>query len=240
MTQTLDAAGLSKGQMMPEKNRFPAVIVPGKSHWDGGPHVFENHGQDSRLTECGDVGPTVHSKYGTGGNNTPLVMAFDTAQITSPGNYSHPKVGDPTPPLNTVAQMHVAVHGVDNENNAFVDVCGPVIAGRSGGGGRPLPAVMVPDVTGWTIRRLTPVECERLQGMGDNHTRIPKRVHASKPRSKHFAKYPHYYDEQPGGTWIQHFADGPRYKAVGNSMAVPCIAWILRGLAEGDGESKTV
>ena len=158
MTQTLDAAGLSKGQMMPEKNRFPAVIVPGKSHWV------------------------------------------------------------------------VAVHGVDNENNAFVDVCGPVIAGRSGGGGRPLPAVMVPEVTGWTIRRLLPVETEKLQGMPPGHTRIPKRVHATKPHSKHFAKYPHYYDEQPDGAWIQHHADGPRYKAIGNSMAVPCVEFILRNL----------
>ncbi|ELC7279631.1 DNA cytosine methyltransferase [Aeromonas veronii] len=50
------------------------------------------------------------------------------------------------------------------------------------------------------VRRLTPVECERLQGFPDGHTDVPYR---GKPA-----------------------ADGPRYKAIGNSMAVPCMAFI--------------
>ena len=52
------------------------------------------------------------------------------------------------------------------------------------------------------VRRLTPRECERLQGFPDDYTLIPYR---GKPA-----------------------ADGPRYKALGNSMAVPCMAWIGR------------
>lgn len=56
---------------------------------------------------------------------------------------------------------------------------------------------------GMTVRRLTPLECERLQGFPDNHTRIPWR---GKPE-----------EECP---------DGPRYKAIGNSMAVPVMRWI--------------
>ena len=50
------------------------------------------------------------------------------------------------------------------------------------------------------VRRLTPIECERLQGFPDGYTLIPYR---GKPA-----------------------ADGPRYKALGNSMAVPCMRWI--------------
>ena len=50
--------------------------------------------------------------------------------------------------------------------------------------------------TGMAVRRLTPRECERLQGFPDNYTAIPGA------------------------------ADGPRYKALGNSMAVPVMAWI--------------
>jgi DNA (cytosine-5)-methyltransferase 1 len=53
------------------------------------------------------------------------------------------------------------------------------------------------------VRRLTPVECERLQGFPDNFTQIPY-------RNKTADKCP----------------DGPRYKALGNSMAVPCMKWI--------------
>lgn len=57
----------------------------------------------------------------------------------------------------------------------------------------------------WHVRRLMPVECERLQGMPDHYTQIPFRGEAA--------------------------ADGPRYAAIGNSMAVPCVRWIGRRLA---------
>ena len=53
------------------------------------------------------------------------------------------------------------------------------------------------------VRRLTPVECERLQGFPDNFTRIP-------------------WKRKPA----EECPDGPRYKALGNSMAVPCMRWI--------------
>ena len=53
------------------------------------------------------------------------------------------------------------------------------------------------------IRRLLPVECERLQGFKDDHTLIPW-------KNKRASECP----------------DGPRYKAMGNSMAVPVMRWI--------------
>jgi DNA (cytosine-5)-methyltransferase 1 len=58
---------------------------------------------------------------------------------------------------------------------------------------------------GSTVRRLTPTECERLQGFPDGYTAIPW-------RGKPAAECP----------------DGPRYKALGNSMVVPVMAWIGR------------
>jgi len=70
------------------------------------------------------------------------------------------------------------------------------------------PAINQPTVmqTNMAVRRLTPVECERLQGFPDNYTNIPWRKS----------------DESP---------DGPRYKALGNSMAVPVMAWIGQRIA---------
>ncbi len=61
---------------------------------------------------------------------------------------------------------------------------------------------------GMAVRRLTPRECERLQGFKDDHTLIPWR-----------------------GKSPQDCPDGPRYKALGNSMAVPCMAWIGQRIA---------
>lgn len=60
----------------------------------------------------------------------------------------------------------------------------------------------------WQVRRLTPVECERLQGFPDNFTRIPYR-----------------------GKPAEACPDGPRYKALGNSWAVNCAEWIGERIA---------
>jgi DNA (cytosine-5)-methyltransferase 1 len=62
-----------------------------------------------------------------------------------------------------------------------------------------------------TVRRLTPVECERLQGFPDNWTAIPWR-----------------------GKTADQCPDGPRYKALGNSMAVNCMAWIGERIAAAE------
>ena len=84
-----------------------------------------------------------------------------------------------------------------------MDNCSPTL--RAGGftdshaNGGVMPAV----ASASAVRRLTPVECERLQGFPDNYTAIPWRKKAA--------------DECP---------DGPRYKALGNSMAVPVMRWI--------------
>jgi DNA (cytosine-5)-methyltransferase 1 len=62
------------------------------------------------------------------------------------------------------------------------------------------------------VRRLTPRECERLQGLPDDYTAIPYR---GKPA-----------------------ADGPRYKALGNSMAVPVMRWIGERIQEVEEEKR--
>jgi DNA (cytosine-5)-methyltransferase 1 len=64
------------------------------------------------------------------------------------------------------------------------------------------------------VRRLTPEECEKLQGFEPGHSRIPWK---SKPET-----------ECP---------DGPRYKACGNSMAVPCMRWIGNRIAQHEAKS---
>ncbi|HEY9144512.1 MAG TPA: DNA cytosine methyltransferase [Arenimonas sp.] len=87
---------------------------------------------------------------------------------------------------------------VDCYNHAISGACAGSLTTT---GGPPLsgPGVM----QGMAVRRLTPVECERLQGFPDNHTLIPWR-----------------------GKPAELCPDGPRYKALGNSWAVPCARWI--------------
>lgn len=74
-----------------------------------------------------------------------------------------------------------------------------VLTPNGGRGGLGVGAI----ATRWAVRRLTPTECERLQGFPNGYTMIPWRG-------------------KPAGLC----PDGPRYKALGNSMAVPVMAWI--------------
>jgi DNA (cytosine-5)-methyltransferase 1 len=89
------------------------------------------------------------------------------------------------------------VYGTDCYNGAITGD----VAATMGTPGSSVNASGPTVMTAMQVRRLTPVECERLQGFPDNYTNIPWRKKEEAP-------------------------DGPRYKALGNSMAVPCMKWI--------------
>ena len=96
---------------------------------------------------------------------------------------------------------HPAVAFTTEQTPKFSDDCALTLTKQSPTGGGQIQSVM----SAMQVRRLTPVECERLMGFPDGYTAIPWR---NKPAS-----------ECP---------DGPRYKALGNSWAVPVAAWIAR------------
>lgn len=145
------------------------------------------------------------SEDGTG-RGTPLVpVAFDTTQITSPGNYSNPKPGDACHPLTAVGDAPaIAFGGQMSVPQVDIDLSQTLQAKNP-------QAVAV----GWRVRRITPVEAERLQGFPDGYSAIPWR---GKPAGK--------------------CPDGPRYKAMGNSMAVPVMAWIGERIAAVAGQAS--
>jgi len=145
--------------------------------------VYEMHGQDSRVRDVGEVCTTVTSKYGTGGGNVPIAIGshWDGDQ------YPHP----------TLSQSLKSSGGVGSSNQEVFSQRGAYLA--------PVAARMVA-FGEYAVRRLTPRECERLQGFPDDYTAIPKA------------------------------ADGPRYKALGNSMAVPVMAWIGERIAREIGQ----
>ena len=94
--------------------------------------------------------------------------------------------------------------GIHGDDEHLVPVISPALNTCSGSHHAPdTKAYVVAGVTAMQVRRLTPTECERLQGFPDNYTAIPWRKKSA--------------EECP---------DGPRYKALGNSMAVPVMRWI--------------
>lgn len=148
-------------------------------------------------------------------NQSPLaVVAFDPAQVTNPDNRSNPQPGAPCHALAAGAPAPIvvsfALRGREGGAMPEAEPGGIAPALRSAPGGSTLP--FVAGVEGspllFFVRRLTPRECERLQGFPDDHTAIPR----------------------AGGP----AADSPRYAALGNSQAVPNVAWILDRIGAAD------
>ena len=199
-----------------------------------------------------EVSPTLAAAP-SGTNQTPAVMAFDTTQITSKENGSQPEFGKPCHTLN--ANAHVPCVALDMTHACdVIRECGeqvPALQARMGTGGNqvPLPYQMngfgdyraaevassckqrdFKDstdlaITHMVVRRLTPMECERLQGFPDGWTDIGDWVKTDK-RGREIK--------------VKGSADSPRYKALGNSIALPFWDWMLRRMARYLPEDATL
>jgi DNA (cytosine-5)-methyltransferase 1 len=133
-------------------------------------------------------------------NRAPMVAhAFDARQSDVL------QYGDRTDPLDTDGHS-VAVAFAQNTRDEVREM--PVVGALAAQPGMKQTSYVRADMQ---VRRLTPRECERLQGFSDGYTAIPWR---GRPAS-----------ECP---------DGPRYKALGNSMAVPVMRWIGERIAAVD------
>lgn len=201
----------------------------GKGWQEGVAFTLEARNKVQAVCATGDITHTLKaegadaSEDGTG-RGTPIVYVADPNQVTSKTNRSQPKP-EVSHTLPAVANSPICFTAKDYGADAQEDIA-PTL--RSGGHDKShanagvMPAVLyapetyptlsaseggtltqVPPFVTSAVRRLTPVECERLQGFPDNYTQIPWR---GKPA-----------DDCP---------DGPRYKALGNSWAVPKFRWL--------------
>ena len=136
--------------------------------------VYENHAQDSRVKPCGECCPQINAKAGTGGGNLPIVHECYPINGMVIGNGVR------------VNDQHPTGIGTDGDPSPTITKAHHhAVAKRH------------------VVRRLLPVECERLMGFPDNWTRIPWR-----------------------GKPAEDCPDSPRYKACGNSMCVNVMRWI--------------
>jgi DNA (cytosine-5)-methyltransferase 1 len=135
-------------------------------------------------------------------------MAVATPTYGIPGNWigrAPENGGNAVEPMLDVSpcQTKTDIHAVAQPITQFGEIAGSLTARHDSSpcADRGQNVVAQPVATAMQVRRLTPIECERLQGFPDGYTNIPWRKAPESP-------------------------DGPRYKALGNSMAVPVMAWI--------------
>ncbi len=172
------------------------------------PLVYENHGIDARIRESGEISPTVTARYGTGGGNTPLVQE-DSDVYCIVGNIidRQPENGgngcgyqqDLAYTL-TALDRH-AVYARQRVDEFKNDNIASTQSARQAKDATDL-VVESDRQYAQLIRRLTPLECERLQGFPDGWTNIPGA------------------------------SDSARYRALGNSVAIPCVEFIMKSLNE--------
>lgn len=191
------------------------------------PVVFENHAQDARYKEAPTCSPTGYDRWGTGGGNTPLVAV--PGQVTSYGigngqahAYASKEKSGTLDTMHDAQAVAIEYSGCLNpwdtqarrvygEDGTF-----PALPSRESAGGNQ-QAVLAGKRTRWIVRRLTPTECERLQGYPDGWTDIGEWTDTKGKKHKP--------------------ADSPRYKALGNSIALPQWFWIAQKMKSymGDG-----
>ena len=178
------------------------------------------------IRECGEVVPALQARMGTGGNQVPLTYQEVTGTL-SPGAHAGSYNGQDayndmlvvsseiSPTLRAKANdpyredMAAYIASVDCRNFCEGgETNGTLQAKESGGQSLNLNNTVRQNMV---VRRLTPLECERLQGFPDHWTDIGE-----------------WYDSQTGeGYWVDSLgkrhktADSPRYKALGNSIALP-------------------
>jgi site-specific DNA-cytosine methylase len=194
------------GRLDAESETLLPCVAPTIEAVDGrkwGSNQWVNNGK--AIVSIQDVTPREKSQNGKGWNDDGSAYTVDThatqgvAQPIGTDVFNGTITGEVAATMGTRGSSQNASGptvmqpiGLDEEQNAMIDGFGTLKARTAGGGfeGTVMQTNMV-------VRRLTPVECERLQGFPDNYTNIK--------------------DKCP---------DGPRYKALGNSWAVPVVRWI--------------
>ena len=185
-----------------ERGHQPLVLNPAD------PLLYENYGIDSRYTGPHKIAPTLSARMGTGGLNTSLVQQVPEEVICIAGNAidRQPQNGgngfgwqrDISYTLTTSDR-----HGVYARQRVDEFKDGEVFSTQSARQHKDATDLICQQAESYAylIRRLTPLECERLQGFPDGWTDIPGA------------------------------SDSARYKALGNSLAIPCVEFIMSRIA---------
>lgn len=184
-----------------EHGHQPLILRPTE------PKVYENHGIDGRYTGPHDVAPTMSAAYGMGGNNTSLVEQ-NAGAICIAGNIVDRQPQNGGNGLGCQEDLAYTLtvtdrHAVYSRQRVDDFRRNDVVSTQSARQYKDATDLICQQTEAYAylIRRLTPLECERLQGFPDGWTDIPGA------------------------------SDSARYKALGNSLAIPCVEFIMSRIA---------
>lgn len=171
---------------------------PDPSKNQGGVCILDMSHACDVIRDCGGISPSLQARMGTGGNQIPL-----TFSMQSFGDYKENEISSSCKQRDSKDATDLVV-GIDDDKNAYIDQFGTLKAHASGGTQQHVMEHMV-------VRRLTPLECTRLQGFPDGWVDIGD------------------WTDEKGR--VHKEADAPKYKALGNSIALPFWRWMFERMA---------
>ena len=215
--------------------------------------VYENHSQDTRYTGPLDTAPTVSATYGMGGNNQPFVVRFRTYDVcfTSEGTRNARQNVYETDTASTIDTGGNALDSIQGGVAVVADpasyamtMCGfPQISREQA------PTLLARDFKdptavnrGYTVRRLTPTECARLQGFPDwwcAGLETPKPTEADiafwsevwETRRKIMGMATKPKTRAQIIKWLKSpHSDAAEYRMWGNGVALPCVFFVMAGI----------
>ena len=161
-------------------------------------YIFDMTHANDVIRESRDVSISLQARMGTGGNQIPL-----TFSMQSLGDYKENEISSSCKQRDSKDATDLVI-GIDDDKNAYIDKFGTLKAHTSGGTQQHIMERMV-------VRRLTPLECTRLQGFPDGWVDIGD------------------WTDEKGR--VHKEADAPKYKALGNSIALPFWRWMFGRMA---------
>lgn len=216
--------------------------------------VYENHSQDTRYTGPLDTAPTVSATYGTGGNNQPFVVGVRTYDVrfTSEGTRNARQNVYET---NTSRTIDTGGNAPDSNQGGVAVVRGigwnAYNCGKNARFAPPLMDEVQPPLVakgpgaiqcGYTVRRLTPTECARLQGFPDWWCDGLDTEHPTEREISFWEEVFETHRKIVGTSskpktrnqiikWLRHpHSDAAEYKMWGNGVALPNVFFVLAGI----------
>ncbi|HBN8595423.1 TPA: DNA cytosine methyltransferase [Pseudomonas aeruginosa] len=260
---TLQANGKAAGSATQQDAEAGLLVVHGTQDpdvvQDCAHTLGRNHGQENAVFDPNQITSATNRSQPTPGlchtlpASSQAPIAFPLLEVGKRTGRStfDPRAGlgvgaenDPMFTLQASAQHGVCVTGdiTHTLKAEGFDATLEATAGRSRGAGTPVGMLAN---SGSAVRRLTPRECERLQGFPDDYTLIPwaayqkamRAAEASMPRTATQdevlrARIAALYACDVSKEAADECPDGPRYKAIGNSKAVPVVRWIGRRIQQ--------
>jgi len=236
---TLNANGKAAGSATQQDAESGLLVVHGTQdpdvRFEQAHTLGRNNGQENAIlafsckdhgADAGDIAPTLRAMSHSGSHTNAggqVAIAYPIQNATRGKAQNGLGIGETADPMYTLDQA--------SQHAVMVAELSPTL--RSGNMRNNSNPVTEADmlVGGSKVRRLIPRECERLQGMPD-YTHDPmgwrRKLDTDETPQQCIADGMDVRQAKKSKAWYVRDADGPRYKAIGNSKAVPCVRWIGR------------